>query len=271
MLVQAFGPEEELVFAWVDAASQNRKDGSSTQGILVCMGPKALFQGEVGKLTPVSWHSTKIDRACRSPGAAESQAAVNGEDVLYYARYQWSEMTLGEIDVRNPDAAVCRVSGGLITDSRNVYDKLQSEAVTIKGAEKRSNIEILSVKESQSRTHLQVRWVHSEAQLANALTKAGPCRELELFYRMAHQWRIVEDSQMRSARRRKSEGVAPLDSEVATEAEGMMDPEVVLKEEYFVFLYPGLGEGAACKCKALMLIAHAQRSELAATLIEEKG
>ena len=227
MLVQAFSPEEELaLFAWVDAASQNRKDGSSTQGILVCMGPKALFEGDVGKLTPVSWHSTKIDRACRSPGAAEAQAAVNGEDVLYYARYQWAEMLYGQVDVRNPDATVRKVPGGLITDSRNVYDKLQTDTVTIRGAEKRSNIEILSVKESQARTMLQVRWVHSEAQLANALTKSGSCRELELFYRMSHQWRIVEDAQMRSARRRKSMGMEPLEVEKPAAAKEFVDPEV---------------------------------------------
>ena len=214
MRVQAFAPEEETaLFAWVDAASQNRRDGGSTQGIFICMGPKALFNGELGKLTPVSWHSTKIDRACRSPGAAESQAAVNGEDALYFARFQWSEMLFGQIDTRDPDDAVRRVEGGLITDSRNVFDKLQSAVVSIKGAERRANIELLAVKESQMRTNLQVRWVHSEAQLANALTKAGPCRELELFYKMSHQWKIVEDAQMCSARRRKADGIQPLEVE----------------------------------------------------------
>ena len=55
-----------------------------------------------------------------------------------------------------------------------------------------------------------IRWVHSEAQLANGLTKAEDHKELELYYRMQHQWRIVEDEAMRSARKRKSEGLTPL-------------------------------------------------------------
>ena len=70
---------------------------------------------------------------------------------------------------------------------------------------------MLSLKEAQQATGVVVRWVHSEAQLANALTKGGACQELELFYKMGHCWRIVEDESMRSARRRKAEGLKPLE------------------------------------------------------------
>ena len=213
MKIHAFGENEPLaLYAWVDAGSQNRRDGSSTQGILVGLGPESLLQGSLGKISVISWHSNKIDRACRSPGAAEAQAAVNGEDILYYCRYQWSELLYGNINVHDPDAAVHRVTGGVITDSRNVYDKLVTEVMAFKGAERRTLVELLSLKESQERLQTHIRWVHSEAQLANALTKAGPCQELELFYRMGHQWRIVEDPEMRSAKKRKSEGIEPLTS-----------------------------------------------------------
>ena len=213
MKIHAFGEDEPLaVFAWVDAGSQNRWDGGSTQGILVGIGPEALFQGSMGKISFLTWHSNKIDRSCRSPGAAEAQAAVNGEDALYYCRYQLAELLYGDINVRDPDEAVRKIPGGVITDSRNVYDKLNTEVMTFKGAEKRTQIELLSVKESQERLGTHIRWVHSEAQLSNALTKAGPCQEMELFYRMGHQWKIVEDPDMKSARKRKSEGLEPLTS-----------------------------------------------------------
>ena len=62
------------------------------------LGPESLFRG----VTPISWHSTKIDRVCRSPGTAEVQAAVNGEDALLSARYQWSEMLYGKVTIRDP-------------------------------------------------------------------------------------------------------------------------------------------------------------------------
>ena len=53
--------------------------------------------------------------------------------------------------------------------------------------------------------------MHSEAQLANGLTKAGGGKEIELYYQMGHAWKIVEDPQMRSARKRKTEGLQPLE------------------------------------------------------------
>ena len=211
MLIHGFGLQERLaLYGWVDAASQNRPDGGSTQGIFVGLGPEGIRHGEMGHITPIAWHSMKIDRACRSPGAAEAQAAINGDDSLYYARYQWGELLTGKVDVRSPESVVRRVPACLITDSRNVFDKMATEVLSIKGAEKRTHIEMISLKESQHTTGIEIRWVHSEAQLANALTKVGNAKEMELFYRMHHQWRIVDDPQMRSARRRRTEGLAPL-------------------------------------------------------------
>ena len=213
--IHRFPEDEELgVFGWVDAASQNRIDGGSTQGLVMGLAPMSLLRGELAKVSIIGWQSHRIDRTCRSPGAAETQAAVNGEDSVYYARYQWSEMLHGVANARNPVECVQKVPGCIITDSRNVYDKLQTEVVSIKGAEKRSNLELLSLKEAQQTTGLRVRWVHSEAQLGNSLTKAGGLKELELFFRMGSVWRIVEDASMSSARRRKVNGLNPLETQV---------------------------------------------------------
>ena len=158
MQIHQFPEDTELAYyAWVDAASQNRKKGGSTQGIFIGVAPLGLAKGEVTEVTPIAWHSSKIDRACRSPGAAEVQAACNGDDALYYARFQWSEMLYGDVNVRVPEETVKQVPGYLISDSRNVYDKLTTEVLVIKGAEKRANIELLSVKASQMCTELQIR------------------------------------------------------------------------------------------------------------------
>ena len=210
LVIHAFDPDTPLgLVAWVDAASQSRKGGGSTQGIVIGMAPTSLLEGEVCGVSLMSWHSSKIDRVCRSPGASEALAAINGEDNLYYARYQWSELLHGCHDLRRPDEAVLKIPGCLVTDSRNVYDKMSSEVIVVKGAEKRTSIELLGLKEAQRRTNVVIRWVHSEAQLANSLTKEHGLRELELFYRMQQQWRIVEDERMLSARRREL-GLQPL-------------------------------------------------------------
>ena len=219
LLVHSFPEGTEMAcYAWVDAANENRHDGGSTQGIFIGMAPAGMLQGELGQVTPVAWHSHKIDRVCRSPGAAETQAAVNGEDNLYFVRYQWSEMLYGLGCTKTPDKTVSRIVGCVVSDSRNVYDKLQSEVLTIKGAEKKANIELLSLKEAQQRTQVIIRWVHSEAQLGNSLTKKHGGKELELFYKMAHTWKIVEDPLMRSARKRKSAGLDSLEGDSKPES-----------------------------------------------------
>ena len=78
MLIHGFQPNEELTLvAWVDAGNGNRADGGSTQGIFIGMTPKDILNGSVCGVSPITWHSQKIERVCRSPGAAEAQAAVN--------------------------------------------------------------------------------------------------------------------------------------------------------------------------------------------------
>ena len=236
LIIHSFPDEKDLgMYAWVDAASQNRSDGGSTQGIVVGLGSLEMLRGEVSKVSLVSWHSNKIDRVCRSPGAGETQAAVNGEDILYFARFQWAEFLYGAVDTRDPDATVRRVMGAVVSDSRNVFDKLQTEVLSIKGAEKKSNIELLSLKESQQRTGVKVRWVHSEAQLANSLTKWNGGHELELFYRMRSCWRIVEDPDMKSARKRRAEGLQPLQQQTdsSQKALSLSENQNSLNDEMF--------------------------------------
>ena len=100
----------------------------------------------------------------------------------------------------------------LVTDSRNVYDKMETEVLSIKGAEKRTDISMLCLKEAQGTNEVEIRWVHSEAQLANGLTKSREYKQLSFFYDVNLRWRIVEDPERASARRRKAEGLGPLDN-----------------------------------------------------------
>ena len=52
------------------------------------------------------------------------QAAANKDDTLHYARYQWSKMLYGEVNARDPETTVKQTARCLMTESRNVYDKL---------------------------------------------------------------------------------------------------------------------------------------------------
>eukprot|EP00435_Cladocopium_sp_Y103_P051539 s2061_g16.t1 len=205
-------PFDELILcAWRDAATHNRPDGSSTQGLIIGVSSKKLLDGECVPVSFMLWQSTKINRVCRSPGASEAIAAVNAEDLLFFSRFQLSEMMGHPVKIREVNTNVNAVTGCLVTDSRNVFDKLSTEVVAPKGAERRVDLEVMGLKAAQHRNGLIVRWVNSEAQLSNPLTKARELKELMLFYDMGQKWCIVEDDSMSSARKRRQKGQSPLE------------------------------------------------------------
>ncbi|CAE7233799.1 unnamed protein product, partial [Symbiodinium pilosum] len=72
-----------LIAAWADAADSHRPDGGSTRGIFIGWTSHQLLQGDLVPISPVLWQSAKIQRTCRSSGAAETHAAIDAEDELF--------------------------------------------------------------------------------------------------------------------------------------------------------------------------------------------
>ena len=138
----------------IDAVAQNIPDGPSTKGLVEGIGPSSVLKGEETPVSLISWRSSKTDRVCHSSGVAETRAAIDGEDHLYATRYQWSELLGNVPKLDSPDEHVRKVVGCVITDSRNVYDKLQHTVLTPKGKE---SVQIL--KFSVSRTQ----WTHADS------------------------------------------------------------------------------------------------------------
>ena len=109
---------------WSDAGSANRPNGKdSTEGIFIGMSTQRLMEGHEADVTPIYWKSGKVDRVCKSPAAAETIAASDGEDDLLFLRNLWSEMCGYEIDARHPDEGARQTPGHIITDAKNLFDK----------------------------------------------------------------------------------------------------------------------------------------------------
>ena len=215
--VHAFAGASRLeAVCWADAAWANRPDQkSSTEGIVIGFSNPELIAGKMAPVSLMHWRSGRIDRTCRSPACAETKGVANGEDDLYHIRYLWTEMLHPQesLEGLHPDSVVIKTPGTLVTDSKNLWDKLSKDTLVIKGAEKRSDLEAIALKESQMNTQLQLRWVHSDAMLANSWTKPSEKWQVQLFIRLKQHWRIIHDSSMTSARRRKAEGIDPMSSE----------------------------------------------------------
>ena len=116
----------------------------------------------------------KLKRVARSSLAAEVQAFSEGEQELMWCRLQWSEMLGNVVDLAQPQEAVKMVKGILVTDAKSLYDSVTKHDAATSGmglSDKYSALELMSVRERIQEGQTVIRWVHSGAQLADALTK----------------------------------------------------------------------------------------------------
>ena len=211
MRIHAQPHAPKLLAAWVDAADSHRPDGSSTKGIFIGWTDEKLLKGDLVRISPIFWQSAKIQRVCRSSGSAETHAAVDADDELYAVRFQVYEFQGGQVALWSCDDAVSKVPGVLISDSKNLYDRLSQTVLTLKGAEKRTDIASLCLKESMTSTKMILRWVNGDSQLANSLTKETELHQYHEYLRRDGQWRIVYDPELLSGRKRKQLGLGSLE------------------------------------------------------------
>ena len=239
------------VVCYSDAAWAVRKDGSSQSGFIVCLCDGDYLDGIEGPLSPISWGSGKTKRVCRSSLAAEIQGAGDGQEEMEFCRLLIYDILIGSLDLYKANEAISQVPGVLILDCKSLYDSVKSSESSALGmSDKRAAIEALALKRALASTNTWIRWVHSEAQLADVLTKGtGPGRELFLRFMRTGRWRLVYDPTFTSARNRTKAGAGTLEDLVTSHAHDVVDeePEVGKPEAPLPGVYSSL---AASKRRA---------------------
>ena len=132
------------------------------------MSADDLKAGKETEVSPNAWRSGKIDRVCRSPAAAETMAALDGEDDLVFLRNLWAELCGHQINPRDPNWCAKQVAGHSVTDAKNLFDKRCAPVLVVKGSEKRSNMEALGLQENMERVNTSISWVNGGAMLSNS-------------------------------------------------------------------------------------------------------
>jgi hypothetical protein len=195
--------QELCLMAWTDAAVANRPDLSSTGGQVMGMARRDKFcDGQMSQITLLAWSSRKLRRVARSSLSAEVQSLAEGADNLWLARLQWAEFNGVDVSKGKEDAAVRATRGLLITDAKSIYDAVtRSETQGLGLQEKQSALELLGVKEQIQRDETDLRWVHSQAQLADGLTKTGARPVIEKFLE-EQIWACKYDPAFESAKKR---------------------------------------------------------------------
>ena len=118
----------------------------------------------------MAWISKRIHRVTRSTLGAESVALSGAVDRLLWLRILWAWLQSFEVKWQQPEEALQEArKAALVTDCRSAFDLLTRSALP-QCEEHRTTIECLLIRE-RLKSNCAIRWVTSNAQLADCLTK----------------------------------------------------------------------------------------------------
>ena len=167
-------PLKVNLVAWFDAAMGNRRYLSSSKGYFIAATDPGIQEGQAAQINPISWKAGKLPRIARSSLSAEIQAFSIAEEELMYCRLQWLETDGVEIPLRDAASIISLSPGVLVTDARSLYDVIFKVPSSTSGyglKEKESVLDMMSVFQRLSQGKTITRWVLSDAQIADSLTK----------------------------------------------------------------------------------------------------
>ena len=171
-------PLYETTFcAFSDASFATNKEASSRQGCLIFATGAALLNNEVGIVCPIAWSSRKIPRVVRSTLSAEAVALSGALDRLSWIRLLWEWTKDPSINIAAPEQILADAPISVVaTDCKSVYD-ITTRTSTPSCEEYRTTLECILIRE-RLQENCRMRWVHSQAQLADSLTKSMDGRML---------------------------------------------------------------------------------------------
>ncbi|CAK0875283.1 unnamed protein product, partial [Prorocentrum cordatum] len=156
--------------AYSDAGWASRPDGSSKGGYQIFIGPADEL--ETGTPTPIvamEWASKKLQRMCRSSLSTEAQAAALGVDSLMLVKIYAALSS--RPDLTGDEAMTYFGQSPFITDAKCLYDASRSITAGLGIAEQRAAIEVRIANEQVEEIDAVWRWVNTQQQLADGLTK----------------------------------------------------------------------------------------------------
>ena len=184
-----------------DAAHGVREDHTSQRGYLAFLTTDEIFQNETDYHV-LEWRSFKLPRVARSSLSAEAQACGQSADIAEYIARFWSCLRRPTEKLRDCMDEVSTLKPCLITDAKALYDSYHKESLAgSSSVDKRTGLEIRVAREQVSSLGGSLRWVSSERQYADSLTKMSS-RSLLAERLRFHKMKLVWDSQYVRAKKK---------------------------------------------------------------------
>ena len=197
-------PIEDLRFvAFSDASFASEKNPDSHQGMIIMAAHKDIGNNRKSIINPLVWHSRKIQKVAVSTLSAEAMALAGTTDILSWIRLFWAWINDTNLPWRKADETLLKLPPAfsalpekaaespivgvpkevqdtmgnkvktkvdyISTDCKSLYD-LVSRTAPPACQEFRTLLQAKLIKEHLE-NGIQIRWVPSGAQLADALTK----------------------------------------------------------------------------------------------------
>ena len=163
----------------------------------------------------ISWRTWKLQRKALGSNDAEVQGVYEAEDQNFRVRLLWTEMHgAGGITeprsnlVQDKEHQVLRVRGILCTDSKGGYDALERNESPLLGlSNMRAALQAFALRDNLKRVRCELRWLASDYDLADAMTKKRPDSRVGLVkFLKTWLWSIAFDPNFVSAKRNKKQG-----------------------------------------------------------------
>ena len=175
-------PMDKIRFlAFSDASFASKKQPESHTGTIIMTTHEDIGKNHVCPVNPISWGCKKIQRVVTSTLAAETTSLSTTLDQLSWLRLFWSWVRNPCTDWKNPSKTLKELPSTFttatfkedpsiaVTDCKSLFD-LITRTAPLQCQEFRTQLQARAIKDMIAEG-VKVRWVHSAAQLADALTK----------------------------------------------------------------------------------------------------
>ena len=182
--VQPIAREDLRFLAFSDASFASKASPDSHTGCIILSTHKEIVNNALCPVSPISWGCKKIQRVVTSTLSAETMSLATTLDQLSWVKLFWGWLLDPKIQWRKPEGALRQLpdavstatfraqqldSSVAATDCKSLFDLVTRTAPPNCG-EFRTQLQARSIKDLLSEG-TKLRWVHSGAQLADALTK----------------------------------------------------------------------------------------------------
>ena len=203
IVIKPISTRDFRFMAFSDASFSSSKKPDSHSGVIIVGTHKDINDNKQCPISPISWGCKKIQRVVTSTLAAESSSLASALDQLAWLRIFWSWLHDPKVEWRKPQQTLKQLAPAIsaptfkqtadlaITDCKSLYD-LTTRTAPPSCTEFRVQLVSRAIKEALQE-NIRLRWVHSGAQLADALTKAMESHFLRETLRMG-TYRLVDEA-----------------------------------------------------------------------------